>query len=106
MRIKRTFIILFLLMFSVSAQVLAGEGLTGREIIDEMRTVETIDDLQAEMVMRIIHRSGKERVRELKTASSENDAGVEKSLIRFLSPADVRGTGFLSITIPLSAGIG
>jgi len=100
MRTRKIFIILFLLMFSVSAQVLAGEELTGREIIEKMETVTSVNDMQAEMVMRIIHRSGKERIRELKTASSKNDAGVEKSLIRFLSPADVRGTGFLSIDRP------
>lgn len=79
---------------------MAGE-LTGGEIIERSESLSSVDDLSVEIEMRII-KSGRERSRELSMIIMENEDGSEKSLIRFLSPTDVRGTGFLSIINPES----
>lgn len=95
MKLKKLLLLGMLFVLLPGGQVLA-EGLTGAEIIDRTKSVSSVDDLSADLEMRII-RSGRERVRELSMVSRETEDGIEKSLIRFLSPADVRGTGFLSI---------
>lgn len=101
MRFNRLFLLGLLITVLVSGQVLA-EDLTGEEIIDRTESLSSVDDLSADLEMKII-RSGRERVRELTMVSQESDNGIEKSLIRFLSPSDVRGTGFLSIDNPEGA---
>jgi hypothetical protein len=77
---------------------------TDRPIEDPREVYEELDRRERSVVyetatleMRIIDQRGRERVRELQSWSySRGD--VSKSLIRFNSPADVRGTGFLSVS--------
>ena len=88
-----TLIALFFPMFS---QTLLAEEMSGREIIDQTRALEMVDDMQAELEMEIIQ-NGRTRKRELMMSSYRGDKGQEMTLIRFLSPADVRNSGFLNI---------
>ncbi len=92
--------LLFFAVVLVINEQIQAEGLTGKEIIKSSNTLETIDDLTTQLEMIITHSSGQNRVRELEMYSLKGEEGVEKSLIRFLSPADVRGTGLLSINHP------
>ncbi|HKL84772.1 MAG TPA: outer membrane lipoprotein-sorting protein, partial [Treponemataceae bacterium] len=52
-------------------------------------------DLSAELKMTLIDSRGKERARELKQISA-SFAGVDKKIMEFQSPADVRGTAFMN----------
>ena len=55
------------------------------------------DDERLQLVMKLINKRGKERVRRVTQITKTDADGNEKSLIRFLSPADVKGTGLLTI---------
>jgi len=52
-------------------------------------------DAKSEMVMTLINAKGQERQRTMKSMVLEKDGG-DKSLMEFLTPADVKGTKFLS----------
>lgn len=52
-------------------------------------------DMAADLTMTLIDARGKERVRELKQISASFD-GIEKKIMEFQSPADVRGTAFMN----------
>ena len=52
-------------------------------------------DARSTMTMTLVNAKGQSRVRRMKSISLEKDGG-DKSLIEFLSPADVKGTKFLN----------
>lgn len=52
-------------------------------------------DAQSKMTMKLVNAKGQTRVRQMKSKSLEIDGG-DKSLMEFLSPADVKGTKFLN----------
>jgi hypothetical protein len=68
----------------------------GREIMQKSREVSKLDGMEAVSTLRIYDAKGRERVRQTSMASKlfENGA-TEKRIIRFLSPAEVKGTGML-----------
>lgn len=68
------------------------EELTGDEIIRRMEE-HRADSMITVSEMTIVHRSGARRVRKMKTWMR----GDDYVKVRFLSPADVEGTGFLSV---------
>ncbi|MBE3576101.1 MAG: outer membrane lipoprotein-sorting protein [Limnochordales bacterium] len=72
--------------------------LSGTEIIKRYNEMGSVMDMSAEIEMRIISKSGQERVRQLTIVSKRGDDATRKVLLRFLSPADVKGTAFLSIS--------
>lgn len=99
MQFKKVFIIILAVVIVGSCSAGAVE-LNGKEIIERSDILNRVKDMESRMKMVIRHKSGKERIRALKSFSLKNEEGIEKSLIRFLSPADVRGTGFLSLDNP------
>lgn len=78
------------LVFPVNAN-----ALTGREIMEKVRDRDDGDRSTSEMEMILIDKKGKNRVRKLKTYGRKQDKDTQ-SLMFFLSPADVRNTGFLT----------
>ncbi len=73
----------------------AADSLSGEEIMARVYERETGEDRQATMEMVLINRHGAQRVREIK--QFERDFGeVEKTIMFFLAPADVRNTSFMS----------
>ena len=70
-------------------------ALNGREIIEKVNARDTGDRSITEMEMILIDKKGKKRVRKLKTFGLEKGKD-SLSLMFFLSPADVRNTGFLT----------
>lgn len=75
----------------------AQEALTAKQIVD--RSVETtkLAGVESTATMTIIDSKGRERVRQIAQVTKLYDNGdTEKKLIRFLSPADVKGTGLLT----------
>ncbi len=68
---------------------------TGREIMDQVNARDDGDNASMQMEMRLIDKRGKERVRKMKRWAQ--DHGEDSySLLFFLTPADVRNTGFLT----------
>jgi outer membrane lipoprotein-sorting protein len=83
------FVAVVLLMFATAcgAQELTGEEILKKE--DENRSDSEITISE----MTIVHKSGAKRVRKIKAWMK----GDDYTLVRFLSPANVKGTGFLSV---------
>lgn len=89
------------LLLGLAALILSGVGnltaqeLSGRDIMIKVDDRPDGDDRQASMEMVLINKNGKERIRSIKSFSK--DYGKDKkSVMVFLKPADVKGTGFLS----------
>ncbi len=69
---------------------------SGREIMEKARQASQFKGLEAITTLRIYDGKGHERVRQTSMASREFDNGAtEKRIIRFLAPAEVKGTGML-----------
>lgn len=54
------------------------------------------DDMTSHQIMELIPANGQPRVRELDIIGADRD-GLRKSLLRFTAPADIEGTGFLTL---------
>jgi len=68
----------------------------GRQIMQKSRDVSKLDGMEAISTLRIYDAKGRERVRQTSMASKLFENGTtEKRVIRFLSPAEVKGTGML-----------
>ncbi|MFC2113283.1 outer membrane lipoprotein-sorting protein [Bacteroidota bacterium] len=67
-----------------------------REIMEQAREASKLRGLEAVSTLKIYDAKGRERIRQTSMASREFDNGnTEKRIIRFLSPAEVKGTGML-----------
>ncbi len=83
---------------------LAGPALadTAREILDRRKTLEDTtrhwDDRHQKLKLTIVDKRGGERVRELEIFDRREPGDEQKTILFFLSPAEVKGTGFLSFT--------
>ncbi len=69
-------------------------ALTGEQIIKKVDNQPKPKTTIAKMKMILINKNGSKRVREVITYIKE-EKNVTKTLMKFLSPADIRGTGFL-----------
>jgi len=68
----------------------------GREIMQKSRDASKLEGMEAISTLRIYDAKGRERVRQTSMASKLFESGAtEKRIIRFLSPAEVKGTGML-----------
>ncbi len=75
----------------------AGQNLSGNEIIEKVYNRPTGEDQTSDLNMTLINKSGDQRVRKIKQFTK--DLGdLEKSIMFFLSPADVKNTSFMSWT--------
>jgi hypothetical protein len=91
---KSIFLIFVLLLPSA---LLAQSDLTANEIVDRAQTAIKVKGVQGVSTMIIIDDKGRERVRKIAQVTKLYDNGdTEKRLIRFLEPADVKGTGLLT----------
>jgi outer membrane lipoprotein-sorting protein len=81
---------------AIQFPVYGDQALTARQIIQkadqENRTADSTYLLTME-----IRRGNSKRVRKMKMWMKSDDQGNDRSLIRFTHPADVKGTGFLTI---------
>ncbi|MDD2550706.1 MAG: outer membrane lipoprotein-sorting protein [Bacteroidales bacterium] len=69
--------------------------LTGQQIIEKVYTNPSGDDTQGNLSMTLTNNRGEQRVRNLKQYIKD-DGKVEKKVMYFLSPADVRNTSFMN----------
>lgn len=87
---------LIMLLF-FSANNLNAQNLTAREIMNNNDTQQRANDESSELEMQLINKRGKIRTRKVVQVKKNAADLNEKTLIRFLSPADVKGTGMLTI---------
>ena len=83
--------ILMVASFSADAQ------LTGRQIVDKAYNLPTGKDKTSILTMTLTNKQGKQRVRKIKQFSKDMGT-VEKSIMYFQSPADVKNTSFMNWT--------
>ena len=91
-KMKLGFITLILLL---AGGLPARAQLTGKQIMEKVYFNPTGDDTQGELTMTLINNRGEQRVRTLSQYIT-NDGQVEKKIMFFLSPADVRNTSFMN----------
>ena len=70
-------------------------ALSGREIMEKVNARDEGDRSKGEMEMILLDKKGKKRIRKLKTFGGKKGKDT-LSLMFFLSPADVKNTGFLT----------
>lgn len=96
---KKNLITFFMICFFLSTvqySVYAGKKLTGRQIMLKAEKENKTKDQVALMTMEI-RRGNSKRVRKLKMWMKNDKNDNDKTLIRFLWPADVKRSGFLKI---------
>lgn len=87
-----------LLLFALPA---AAQGPTAREIFEEVdRRQKRVTSEQAEVRMEIVDARGRARTRQLQTFTKVGDDGRSRALLVFTGPADIRGTGLLTVETP------
>ena len=69
--------------------------LDGAQIMQKVYDLPTGDDTQGELTMTLANKQGEQRVRKL-NQYIKNEEDVEKKIMFFTSPADVRGTSFMN----------
>ncbi|GAG29464.1 unnamed protein product, partial [marine sediment metagenome] len=86
----------FLAVIFVSCGLSSQDELTAKQIMDKGFETMKLAGSEAVSTMTIIDSKGRERVRQIAMVTKLFDNGdTEKRLLRFLSPADVKGTGLL-----------
>ena len=93
---KRILIFGLLLSF-LSGTSAAAQELTGRQIMEKALSKTTWKDMQSDVVMILTNARGEKRVRKIKMYSRKRTENESDMLMRFVEPADVRGTAFLII---------
>jgi len=93
---KTTLILMSLLIFGIDNPLLGQEELSVDEIMDRSRDNQTLSGSEYVGTLIIMDKKGRERIRKIAAASRRYEKEkVDKRIIRFLEPADVRGTGML-----------
>ncbi len=88
-------ILIFIAVFSLySVQALKSQ-ITGLQIMQKVFELPTPKDTQAELTMTLTNKQGEKRVRKLKQYISD-DGKIEKKIMFFVTPADVKGTSFMN----------
>ncbi|MFQ6116110.1 MAG: outer membrane lipoprotein-sorting protein, partial [bacterium] len=85
----------FILLGSIN--ITLTQDLSALEIMKKNDQQRKSRDERVELTMKLINRKGKERVRKVSQVTMTDASDNQKSLIRFLSPADVKGTRLLTI---------
>ena len=84
------------IIISISYQTIAQE-MTARDIIEKDYNRAEGDDQTSNLTMTLINKSGKERIRKIKQFTKDM-GDMEKSIMFFQSPADVKNTSFMNWT--------
>lgn len=93
--LRKIRIALLICTASVTAPHVYAQSLTAFDIMQRVDDRYTGDTSLSEAQLVLIDKRGRERVRDLKMYGIEKDE-VEKSMIFFMSPADVKGTAYMS----------
>ncbi len=88
--LKLTIICLILMATNINAQTL-----TGRDIAQKVKDRPDGDTRSSEMTMQLVNKNGSTRERKIQSYSMDIDKD-KKTIMFFLYPGDVKGTGFLT----------
>jgi len=91
-----TVLVAIIIATGFTSQIMAQE-LSGREIVEKVYNLPTGDDQTSDLTMTLINKSGKKRIRKIKQFTKDMD-NMEKSIMFFQSPADVKNTSFMNWT--------
>ncbi len=95
MAIKKIHIVIIVIAIATATSIFAQEEITGIKIIENVYNRPAGEDMQADLTMTLINSRGDQRVREIKQFTKDFDK-MEKKIMFFISPADVRNTSFMS----------
>jgi len=90
----KKFTLMFMLLL-VATAILSAEKITGLQIIENVYNRPTGNDQTADLTMTLINSHGEKRIREIKQFSKDS-GNMEKKIMFFVSPADVRNTSFMN----------
>jgi outer membrane lipoprotein-sorting protein len=77
--------------------LMAQTSLTASQIVEKAQTAIKVKGVQGISVLKIFDENGRERVRKIAQVTKHYESeGIEKRLIRFMEPADLKGTGLLT----------
>ncbi len=93
--LKITTIALVIIFASGFTGKLFAQELTAREIVEKVYNRPEGDDQTSNLTMTLENKSGKQRIRKIKQFTKDMGK-VEKSIMFFQSPADVKNTSFMS----------
>lgn len=88
-------ILLLVLLVSITVKFEANAQLTGQQVMEKVYKNPSGDDTQGVLTMTLVNSRGEQRVRTLRQFM-KNDSQVEKKIMYFVSPADVRNTSFMN----------
>ena len=84
------------LVFFLPGISLAGEQMTGKQIMEKQKQLHESKDEEFKQDMLLIDRNGNTSKREVENYYLKTPDKLTKTMIIFLSPSDVRGTGLLT----------
>ncbi len=88
-------IVMAVMLIALFSGQLMATDITGLQVIQNVDNRPTGDDMQGDLKMTLVNSRGETRVRDIKQFT--RDFGdVEKKIMFFMSPADVRNTSFMS----------
>ncbi len=79
----------------ISGSFSANAQLTGKQIVNKAYNLPSGDDKTSTLTMTLLNKQGKKRVRIIKQFTKDIGS-VEKNIMYFLSPADVKNTSFMN----------
>ena len=92
---KYAFNIFIAIVLVAASSIIAQDKLSGVEIIQKVYDRPTGNDQEGKLTMTLINSRGDQRVREIKQFIKDFGE-VEKKIMFFMSPADVRNTSFMN----------
>ena len=92
---KKYQLVLMAIIIAVPALIYSQTKITGLKIIESVYNRETGNDMHSDLTMSLINSRGDQRVRKIKQFIKDFDK-MEKKIMFFVSPADVRNTSFMS----------
>ena len=76
---------------------LAAQDMTGYQIMELALAGSRWDDMQADMQLILRNARGERRIKDIAFYSSDDEHDLNRMLMRFMAPPDVKGTGFLTL---------
>lgn len=95
MTIKKIQLIIVAIFLAAATSTFAQEKITGLKVIENVYELPTGKDTQADLTMTLINSRGDKRVRKIKQFIKDFGK-IEKKIMFFTSPADVRNTSFMN----------
>ncbi len=86
------------LLLALTLPAMAAEGITALQVMEKNFFVTKVRTLKTDSTMVLINDRGQTRERKSTTLAKLQKNGIDsRLLVKFLSPADIKGTGFLQV---------